>query len=50
MYLLETTGVVSVSGNSFGADGYLRFSYAASDKTIIKAMDLVKNALKNLSF
>jgi len=50
LYLLDTTGVVSVSGDSFGADGYVRFSYATSDKIIIKAMDLVKQALKNLSF
>ena len=50
LYILETTGVVSVSGDSFGAEGYVRFSYATSDEIIIKAMDLVKKALKNLSF
>ena len=50
LYLLESTGVVSVSGDSFGADGYIRFSYATSNEIIVKAMNLTKKALKNLSF
>jgi len=49
-YILETTGVVSVSGDSFGAPGYIRFSYAASDEIINESMNLVKNTIANLSF
>ena len=49
-YILETTGVVSVSGDSFGAPGYIRFSYAASNQIISKAMKLVKDAMETLSF
>ncbi len=50
LYLLEKTGVVSVAGESFGAEGYIRFSYATSDQIIIEAMDLVNKTLSNLSF
>ena len=50
LYILKTTGVVSVSGDSFGAPGYIRFSYAASNDTITEAMSLVKNTLKKLVF
>ena len=50
LYLLSETGVVSVSGESFGAPGYIRFSYATSDETIKKAMDLLKNAIGKLIF
>ena len=50
LYFLSETGVVSVDGDSFGAPGYVRFSYATSEETIIKAMDLVLVALKKLSF
>ena len=50
LYLLSETGVVSVSGESFGAPGYIRFSYATSDETINKAMILLKNALEKLIF
>ena len=50
LYILKTTGVVSVSGDSFGAPGYIRFSYATSNDTITEAMSLVKNTLKKLVF
>ena len=50
LYILKNTGVVSVAGESFGADGYIRFSYATSEQIIIEAMDLVNKALSNLSF
>ena len=49
-YILDLTGVVSVSGESFGAPGYIRFSYATSDQTINDSMDLVKNAIETLNF
>ena len=50
LHLLSETGVVSVSGESFGAPGYIRFSYATSDETINKAMVLLKNTLEKLIF
>ena len=50
LYFLSETGVVSVDGDSFGAPGYIRFSYATSEEIIIRAMDLVLVAIKKLSF
>jgi len=50
LYILDTTGVVSVAGDSFGAPGHIRFSYATSDETIKTAMLLVKQALLKLNF
>jgi aspartate aminotransferase len=37
--LLEQTGVAAVPGSVFGAEGYLRFHYAASEDTIRRAME-----------
>ena len=48
MYLLEQKAVVTVSGKAFGSDGNVRFSYAASDKDLARAMDLVEETLKEL--
>ena len=50
LYILNTTGVVTVSGDSFGAPGHIRISYATSDDIIIKAIQLVKNTLLKLNF
>ena len=50
MYILHTTGVVAVSGDSFGAPGYIRLSYATSEDIIIQAVALIKNALLKLTF
>ena len=50
LYILDQTGVVSVAGDSFGAPNYIRFSYATSESTIKKAMNLLNNTLKKLSF
>ncbi|MBI44857.1 MAG: aspartate aminotransferase [Candidatus Marinimicrobia bacterium] len=50
MYILDSTGVVTVAGDSFGAPGYIRLSYATSEQTIIKATDLIKKALSKLNF
>ena len=50
LYILDATGVVAVSGDSFGAPGHIRFSYATSDETIKTAMSLVKKALLKLNF
>ena len=45
MLLLERQSVVSVSGNSFGADQNIRFSYATSEDIINKAMDKLKELI-----
>jgi len=50
LYILKTTGVVSVAGDSFGAPGFIRFSYATSNEIITQAMSLVNNTIKKLDF
>jgi aspartate aminotransferase len=50
LYILDSTGVVTVSGDSFGSSGHIRFSYAASENVIIEAMGLVKKSLLKLNF
>ena len=49
-YILETTGVVTVPGDSFGCPGHIRFSYATSEDIIKEALQLVKRTLLNLTF
>ena len=49
MYLLEVGHVACVGGVAFGAPNCLRFSYAASDESLVKAMKRVKDALEKLS-
>ena len=48
MYLLKQKAVVTVAGKAFGSDGNVRFSYAASDEDLVRAMDLVEETLKEL--
>ena len=48
MYLLEQKAVVTVAGKAFGSDGNVRFSYAASDEDLARAMDLLEETLKEL--
>tara|TARA_Y100000590_G_scaffold117516_1_gene134325 strand:- start:573 stop:1766 length:1194 start_codon:yes stop_codon:yes gene_type:complete len=50
MYILNTTGVVSVSGDSFGAPNNIRLSYATSEEVITKAVSLINKTLKKLNF
>jgi len=50
LYILDQTGVVTVDGDSFGAPGYIRLSYATSNEIISKAISLIKDALKKLDF
>jgi len=49
-YLLETAGVATLAGTSFGqyGEGYLRFSYANSVDNINKALERIAKALKDL--
>ena len=48
MFLLETGHVATVGGDAFGAPGYLRLSYAASEDTITMAAQRIKAALEKL--
>jgi len=50
LHIINNTGVIAVSGENFGAPGHLRFSYATSEHIIVKAINLVKKSLSNLSF
>jgi aspartate aminotransferase len=48
-YLLNEAGVALVSGDAFGADAYLRLSYATSMENIIKGLDRFEQAIGRLS-
>ena len=50
LYILDQTGVVTVSGDSFGASNNIRLSYATSDSIIIEATSLIKKVLSKLHF
>ncbi|MFQ5456296.1 MAG: pyridoxal phosphate-dependent aminotransferase [Nitrospirota bacterium] len=45
-YLLEEAKVAVVAGSAFGADNYIRLSYAASMENIKEAMDRIEQALR----
>ena len=44
--LLESEAIVSVSGESFGSNSCIRFSYATSKKELERAIEKIKNFLK----
>lgn len=48
LWLLETSFVATVTGNAFGAPNCIRLSTAASDETLIEAIDRLKVALATL--
>lgn len=48
MFLLEKGLVSTVPGDAFGAPGYIRFSYAASEQELEEAVRRVKEALSLL--
>jgi aspartate aminotransferase len=48
-YLLESAQVALVSGDSFGADAYIRLSYATSMEIIKKGMDRIEEAVNALT-
>jgi aspartate aminotransferase len=50
LYILDQTGVVTVAGDSFGAPGHIRLSYATSNETISKAVSLIGDTLKRIDF
>jgi aspartate aminotransferase len=47
-YLLESAKVALVSGDSFGADAYIRLSYATSMENIKKGLDRIEEAVSAL--
>jgi len=47
-YLLEEAGVAVVPGSAFGAEGYLRISYAVSKEEIKRGLERIREALSNL--
>ena len=48
-YLLEEAKVAVVSGDAFGADEYIRLSYATSMAAIEKGLDRIEKAVSELS-
>lgn len=49
MYLLHDAHVATVPGSAFGAEGYIRISYATSESDLIKAAKRIKKSLEKLS-
>jgi len=47
-YLLEEAKVALVSGDAFGADAYIRLSYATSMESITKGLDRIAQAVAQL--
>ncbi len=48
MYLLEEAHVATVAGSAFGAEGYIRLSYATSEEKLREAVRRIAAALANL--
>ncbi len=48
LYLLETANVALVAGEAFGAQGFMRLSFAVDEDIIVKAMARVREALERL--
>ncbi|MCO4805174.1 pyridoxal phosphate-dependent aminotransferase [Salibacteraceae bacterium] len=48
MYLLEVAHVATVPGSAFGADDYLRLSYAAANPVLVEAISRIKTAIEQL--
>ena len=48
--LLEKEKVAVVSGHAFGAEGYVRLSYATADEIIDKGLDRLHEFCSNFEF
>jgi len=48
IYLLEKAQVALVPGSAFGAEGYIRISYATSMENLSKGVERIRNALEGL--
>lgn len=49
IYLLEKAQVAVVPGSAFGAEGYIRISYATSLENLSKGIDRIRRALEELT-
>ncbi len=49
LYFLEEAGVALVPGSAFGAEGYIRISYATSMENIRKAVERIGETIEKLS-
>lgn len=49
LFLLEEAQVAAVPGSAFGAEGFLRLSYATSMENLVKSMDRIEEALSRLA-
>ncbi|MEO5359305.1 MAG: pyridoxal phosphate-dependent aminotransferase [Nitrospirota bacterium] len=49
LYLLEEAAVALVPGSAFGAEGYIRMSYATSMEKITEGLKRIKSALQKLA-
>jgi aspartate aminotransferase len=49
MYLLNEARLALVLGSAFGAEGYMRFSYATSMENLSDAANRLKEALGKLN-
>jgi aspartate aminotransferase len=47
-YLLDDAGVAVVPGSGFGADDYIRLSYATSSENIVKGLERMDAAIRRL--
>lgn len=48
-FLLEEGGISTIPGEAFGAEGYLRLSYAVSKEVLSEGVEKLKNAVLKLS-
>jgi aspartate aminotransferase len=48
-FLLEEGGISTIPGEAFGAEGYLRLSYAVSREVLSEGVEKLKNAVLKLS-
>lgn len=48
-FLLEEGGVTTIPGVAFGAEGYLRISYAAPEDVLAKGLEKIDQAIRLLS-
>jgi aspartate aminotransferase len=46
LWQLDVCGIAAVAGTPFGAPGYVRFTYAASEQVIDEALAALKNAVE----
>ncbi|MCF8261746.1 MAG: pyridoxal phosphate-dependent aminotransferase [Melioribacteraceae bacterium] len=49
MYLLDEVRIAAVPGSAFGAEGYMRFSYATSMESLEDAVQRIKSAVSKLN-